>query len=132
VHGQKFSSAVKATVIQSRQTETRRSNKCIEPIFTNKSQRVSKSAHWSRASRYDFLINVESRDRVYITLRDEILWGRIAFYLSPRGLGQWMVAPGRQRGCCEWIMTWPCDGRQTHVSGVVSFRWLQRYGSHNF
>jgi hypothetical protein len=29
-------------------------------------------------------------------------------------------------------MTWPCDGRQTHVSGVVSLRWLQRYGSHNF
>jgi hypothetical protein len=32
----------------------------------------------------------------------------------------------------EWIMTWPCDGRQTHVSGVVSFQWLQRFGSHNF
>jgi hypothetical protein len=45
VNGQKFSSAVEATVIQSRQTETRRSNKCIEPIFTNKSQRVSKLAH---------------------------------------------------------------------------------------
>jgi hypothetical protein len=32
----------------------------------------------------------------------------------------------------EWIMTWPCDSRQTHVSGVVSFRWLQCFGSHNF
>jgi hypothetical protein len=29
-------------------------------------------------------------------------------------------------------MTWPCDGRQTHVSRVVSFWWLQRFGSHNF
>jgi hypothetical protein len=34
--------------------------------------------------------------------------------------------------CGEWIMTWSCDSRQTHVSGVVSFRWLQHFGSHNF
>jgi hypothetical protein len=31
---------------------------------------------------------VESRDRVYNTLRDEILGGRVAVYLWPRGLGQ--------------------------------------------
>jgi hypothetical protein len=29
-------------------------------------------------------------------------------------------------------MTWLCDGRQTHVNRVVSFQWLQRFGSHNF
>jgi hypothetical protein len=31
----------------------------------------------------------------------------------------------------ELIMTWPCDGRQTHISGVGYFWWLQRFGSHN-
>jgi hypothetical protein len=33
---------------------------------------------------------------------------------------------------CKWIMMWLCDGRQTHVSGVVYFCWLQHFGSHNF
>jgi hypothetical protein len=53
-------SIVEATVIQWRQTETRRSNKVDWTNFTNKSQRVSKSAHWSTASRYDFLIDTSS------------------------------------------------------------------------
>jgi hypothetical protein len=51
---------VEATVIQWRQTETRRSNKVDWTNFTNKSQRVRKLAHWSRASRYDFLIDTLS------------------------------------------------------------------------
>jgi hypothetical protein len=51
---------VEATVIQWRQTKTRRSNKVDWTNFTNKSQRVSKSAHWSTASRYDFLIDTSS------------------------------------------------------------------------
>ncbi len=56
-----FVSYVEATVIQWRQTETRRSNKVDWTNFTNKSQRVSKSAHyWSRASSYDFLIDTSS------------------------------------------------------------------------
>jgi hypothetical protein len=51
---------VEATVIQSRQTKTRRSNNVYWTNFTNKSQRVSHLAHWNRASRYDLLVNTLS------------------------------------------------------------------------
>jgi hypothetical protein len=32
----------------------------------------------------------------------------------------------------ERIVTWPCDGRQTHVVGVVSFGGCNHLGRHNF
>jgi hypothetical protein len=56
----RLDAAIEATVVQWRQTETRRSNKVDWTNFTNKSQRVRKSAHWSSASRYDFLIDTSS------------------------------------------------------------------------